>query len=487
MTLRGLVNTDDSVVASLAEKTITGLTADSREVQPGWLFAALPGEHNNGLQFIGEAIGRGASAILAPLDTHLPEDATKVALIIDDNPRRRLSLMAARFYESQPDVVVAVTGTNGKTSVVSFVNALWRALGITGASIGTLGVEGGMEGASKPTLTTPDSVSMHRMLSRLARAGVSHVALEASSHGLAQYRLDGVRLAAAVFTNLSRDHMDYHGDVSSYKNSKLRLFNELLPKGGLAVLNGAVDDYPDFDSLCRKRGHRILTVGGKGGSFYLADVDPYSEGQRLTLIYEGQCYRANLPLVGEFQAINALMAAALVIGLGVDPALVFEALSTLESVPGRMEEVGRTTENAPVYVDYAHTPDALSHVLRAVRAHVGGQLLLVFGCGGDRDRGKRAEMGEVASRLADKVWVTDDNPRTEDAAAIRAAVLAACPDADERDDRAIAIAEAIRALTPHDALIIAGKGHETGQVIGDQVIEFCDREVARSVLVGAKP
>lgn len=461
---------------------ITGLTADSREVRPGYLFAAFAGTKTDGAGFIADAIARGAVTILAVPDAVLPEGPEgKVYHLASVNPRRRFAALAARFYGPQPETVVAVTGTNGKTSVASFTRQIWQYLGQKAASVGTLGVAAA--GYDAPlALTTPDPVTFHRALQDLRARGVTHVACEASSHGLAQYRLDGLKVQAAAFTNLTRDHMDYHTSEDAYFFAKARLFGELMAPGGVAVLNMGDAHAAELESLCWARGHRLIRVGADEGEIRLMARHPVEGGQALTVAVDGEILDLTLPLVGGFQAMNALVAAGLVIACGGAPGAVLRALETLEAVPGRLELAARHPSGAQIFVDYAHTPDALGSVLSALRPHVQGRLSVVFGCGGDRDRGKRPQMGRIASELADVVYVTDDNPRTEDAAAIRQDILAACPTATEIGDRRAAIAAAVAALTAGDILVVAGKGHETGQIVGAEVREFNDMAEVRAAV-----
>lgn len=458
---------------------IRGLTADSRAVEPGFLFAALPGTRADGAGFIPEALARGAVAVLArPEVTRTIADAA--ICISDDNPRRRLALLAARFFAAQPETVVAVTGTNGKTSVVDFTRQIWERLGENAASLGTLGVIAGHE--RRPLAhTTPDPVRLHAELAALAAQGVSHAALEASSHGLAQFRVDGVRMTAAALTNVTRDHLDYHPSFAAYRDAKFRLFGEVMAPGGTAVLNMDTPVARAAAELCRSHGHQVLGVGELAGDLRLGERSPRPDGQRLVLIFERRRWPVDLPLVGAFQAHNAAMAAALAIACGAAPEPVFAALPHLCSVPGRLDCVLRRADGAAVYVDYAHTPDALAQALQALRPHTQGRLRLVFGCGGDRDAGKRPQMGEVAAALADHVIVTDDNPRSEPPAAIRAAIRVACPEAVEIGDRAEAIRAGLSALEAGDVLLVAGKGHETGQIVGARVLPFDDREMVRQM------
>jgi UDP-N-acetylmuramoyl-L-alanyl-D-glutamate--2,6-diaminopimelate ligase len=468
------------------ETDITGLTCDSRQVEPGFIFAALPGARLDGRDYIPEALGRGAVAVLAPAGTTIePEgkkpDETPVPVFTDANPRRQFALMAAAFFENQPDTIAAVTGTNGKTSVVSFLRQIWQELGHPAASTGTLGIAAeGFE--RRANLTTPDPADLHRNLRDLKRAGFEHLALEASSHGLHQYRLDGVRASFGAFTNLSRDHLDYHGAMDDYLAAKLRLFTDIIADGGTAVINADDDHAEAVEAACRERGLGIMRYGQSGEDVRLVAIESLAEGHRLELEVAGKSAQVTLPLVGGFQASNALCALALAIASGDDAEAAASALEKLDGVPGRVQLAGRHPAGAPVYVDYAHTPDALASVLKALRPHTRGRLHLVFGCGGDRDPGKRPEMGSIAGKLADVVIVTDDNPRTEDADGIRAQILTAVPAADNIGDRAQAIAEAVKGLGPEDLLVVAGKGHEQGQIIGGETRPFDDAEAVGAAL-----
>jgi UDP-N-acetylmuramoyl-L-alanyl-D-glutamate--2,6-diaminopimelate ligase len=455
----------------------TGLASDSRKVQPGYLFAALSGSKTDGARFIRDAVARGAVAVLG-----VPALAEAVAqsgarFIADDNPRARLAHMAAAFYGTQPATVAAVTGTKGKSSIVAFLREIWTQLGYPAASLGTVGVIG-PKGAIALQHTTPDPVEIHALLAQLAGDGVDHLAIEASSHGLDQHRLDGVRIAAVGFTNITRDHMDYHPTFEAYLSAKLRLFTEVAPDGAVAVVNADAAHADRFIAAARARGLALVTVGGQGADLKLTACESRGDAQALTIVHAGHTYNVVLPLAGAFQASNALVAAALAIGLGDDPASVIAALAGLKGAPGRMEKVAFAASGAPIYVDYAHTPDSLEKVLEALRPHTSGRLHVVFGCGGDRDRGKRPLMGAIAARLADAVIVTDDNPRSEEPAAIRAAILAAAPGAREIGDRAEAIGAGVAALAKGDVLVIAGKGHETGQYIKGITHPFSDREQA---------
>jgi UDP-N-acetylmuramoyl-L-alanyl-D-glutamate--2,6-diaminopimelate ligase len=457
---------------------IAGITADSRRVAPGYLFAAFPGSRVDGRAFIAEAVSRGAAAILAPPGTRWPPGVPPRPLLEDPEPRRRLAQLAAGFAGPQPRLVVAVTGTNGKTSTVEFLRQLWTSSGRSAASLGTLGlIAPGFQPG--PGLTTPDPVSLATTLASLARAGIQHAAMEASSHGLDQFRLDGVHLAAGAFTNLTRDHLDYHGSEAAYRAAKLRLFAELLPEGTPAVASGDMDaaTLAALTDIARQRRLALQTVGSAGTALRLLAARPRPDGQVLQIAATGKRREITLKLPGRFQADNALMAAALAMALGERDAL--DRLDTLSGVRGRLELAARLPNGAAVYVDYAHTPDALERLLTALRPHTAGRLHVVFGAGGDRDRGKRPLMGEAAARLADVAIVTDDNPRSEDPAAIRAAVLAACAGGREIGDRERAIAEALNGMAPGDVLAVAGKGHEQGQTIGDVVIPFDDVSVVR--------
>ncbi|HEY6433972.1 MAG TPA: UDP-N-acetylmuramoyl-L-alanyl-D-glutamate--2,6-diaminopimelate ligase [Acetobacteraceae bacterium] len=461
---------------------LAGVTADSRDVRPGFLFAALPGARADGRTFIADAVARGAAAVLAPSGTAWPPGVPPRPLLEDPEPRRQLARIAAMFAGAQPAVVAAVTGTNGKTSTVEFLRQIWAARH-QAASLGTLGLNApGF--APGPGLTTPDPVRLAATLARLAKAGIRHAAMEASSHGLHQYRLDGVRLSAAGFTNLTRDHLDYHGTEAAYRAAKLRLFAELLPPGAPAIANADMDPatLAALRDVAAARRLDLRTVGETGSAVRLVAVSPRPDGQDLELRTANRSRHIPLPLPGRFQAENALLAATLADALGEPDAL--DRLPALTGVRGRMERAARLANGAAAYVDYAHTPDALDRLLRALRPHTERRLLVVFGAGGDRDRGKRPLMGAAAARHADLVIVTDDNPRSEDAAAIRAAVLAGCPGAQEIGDRARAIEAGLNALCPGDVLAVAGKGHEQGQEVAGTIIPFDDAGMIRA-LTGA--
>lgn len=467
MKLRDLADLD-------SDSVVTGFAIDHRKVARGSIFGAFRGAVFNGEEFIAQAIDRGAVAIVA----RPKAEVEGVPLIGDDNPRRRFADLAAKFYAPYPETVVAVTGTNGKTSTVEMTRQIWRMTGHRSASIGTLGVTTS-DDQVKTGLTTPDIVTFLSNMAGLKRMGISDVAYEASSHGLDQHRAEGVPLAAAAFTNFSRDHLDYHPTMEDYFEAKMRLFEELLPPGKPAVV---WTDDPKSDEViarARKRGHELLTVGRKGETIRLIEQEPTPFGQTLKLEHAGKPYRVDLPLIGAYQASNVLTAAALVLATGGEWDRVFSATQRVAPVRGRLERAVISRNGAPVYIDYAHTPDALEAAIAALKPHVERRLIIVFGAGGDRDQGKRPEMGAVATRLSDVVIVTDDNPRSEDPAKIRAAIMAAAPGAIEVAGRREAIAEAIRVAAAGDIVLVAGKGHETGQIVGDRVLPFDDVLVAR--------
>ncbi len=461
---------------------VCGLSADSRAIKPGWVFFAVPGSRADGLQFMDGALANGAVAVVAERQPAVPM-AGPTAFILVDDVRHALARAAAAFYPRQPETIVAVTGTSGKTSVAAFCRQIWATLGLPAASLGTLGVVA-PGGALYGSLTTPDTVALQATLDDLAGAGVSHLALEASSHGIEQKRLDGVRLSAGAFTNLSRDHLDYHGTLEAYLQAKLRLFEVLLPPGCPAVVDADGEAAPAVVAACTRRGLDVVTVGRAGRSLRLIEARPDDLAVALTLEVLGRRMQAQLSLAGDFQVSNALVAAGLCIATGSPAEAVLAALATLEGAPGRLQLVGRRGP-APVFVDYAHKPDALEKVLATLRPLAQGRLVVVFGCGGDRDTGKRPIMGAIAARLADAVIVTDDNPRSEPPAAIRAAVLAGAlgpASVTEIGDRAAAIEAAVATLAPEDVLVIAGKGHETGQIVGDRVLPFSDLDCATLAL-----
>jgi len=464
---------------------ITGITADSREVEPGFLFAALPGVQIDGASFIDQALLQGAVAVLTheKFDGKLPEG---VPLLRQEDPRLGLAELAALFYAPQPDLIVGVTGTNGKTSVASFVRQIWEQIGIDGASLGTVGIVSKL-GEEKLAHTTPDPVTLHKALKKLTEAGVDHLALEASSHGLAQRRLDGLNFTAAAFTNITRDHLDYHETFEAYFNEKKRLFSELLGENGIAVIDADAPGAGRIIEVCEARYMNVMTIGEKGRYLNIKSCEIDGFSQKLTLVHHRGTSVVHLPLVGHFQASNALVAAALVAAGGISISEILPALENLKGAKGRLELVGSkdfsdASQTSPVFIDYAHTPDALGTAIEALLPYKKNKLYVVFGCGGDRDKGKRPMMGEIAARLGDQVYVTDDNPRGEDPGVIRSEILAASPNAVEIGDRALAIETAVQALEPGDILLVAGKGHETGQIIGSEVLPFSDHEAVEAAL-----
>ena len=479
MKLREILPADAEIEARYADLDVGGVSADSRTIKRGDVFVAIAGGKTDGLNFVKPAIAAGAFAILAERrpDTPLPE---AVAFVQVGNARRALALMAAKFFPRQPRAIAAVTGTSGKTSVAAFTRQVWTALGYRAASIGTIGIVS-PRGETYGSLTTPDPVALHRSLDALAGDGVTHLAIEASSHGLDQYRLDGLHIAAAAFTNVTRDHLDYHASFAAYFAAKLRLFEALVEPGGAAIIDVDHEHADAVMAAAQARGLSIITVGRKGTGIRLVESIVDGFAQMLRLEHGGKNFRLRLPLVGEFQVENALVAAGIAIATGGDPALVFPALERLSGAKGRLELVG-ANRGAPIFIDYAHKPDALAKALDALRHAATGRLVVVFGAGGDRDRGKRPLMGIVAAAKADRVIVTDDNPRSEDPAAIRAAIMVAADGAIEIGDRREAIRSAIAELHPGDVLLIAGKGHETGQIIGDRVVPFSDHEAVAAAL-----
>ena len=481
MKLAELLTADALSDARFAALEIAGVSADSRAVKAGDLFVAMAGAKTDGLNFIPQALAAGAAAIMAqrPPPTPLPAG---VAFIKVDDARRALALAAAKFFSRQPRVIAAVTGTSGKTSVAAFTRQIWTALGHAAASIGTVGLVSPQREVYG-SLTTPDPVALHRSLDQIAGEGVTHLAIEASSHGLDQRRLDGVRVAAGGFTNLSRDHLDYHPTLEAYLAAKLRLFTDLIEPGGAAVIAADHEQAEIVATAARRRDLRLVTVGRRGKGIRLVESRIDGFAQALALEYAAREYRVRLPLPGEFQVDNALVAAGLVIATGADPSATFAALGNLKGAKGRLELVGERN-GAPIFVDYAHKPDALAKALQALRPYASRRLVVVFGCGGDRDQGKRPMMGAIAANLADRVVVTDDNPRSENPAAVRAAILEAAPGALEIGDRREAISRSIEDLRRGDVLLIAGKGHETGQIIGKQVLPFSDHEAVAAALAG---
>ena len=467
MRLGTLLGSDDAT-------PVTGFAIDHRKVAPGNIFGAFKGSLVNGEDFIPAAVASGAIAVVAA-----PQATVTGAIhVADPDPRRAFALIAARYFAPFPETIVAVTGTNGKTSCVELTRQLWRMAGLSAASIGTLGVTTPDERVVTG-LTTPDIVTFLSNMAGLKREGVTHVAYEASSHGLHQYRAEGPRVAAGAFTNLSRDHLDYHGDMAAYFTAKLRLFSEVIADDGAAVIWADDTRAGRVIDLARERGLRLMRVGEVGEELRILSRVPSQLGQTLVVAIDGQEHKITLPLIGAYQAANAVMSAALVIVTGGDVPTTLSNLSRLQPVRGRLERACISRSGAPVYVDYAHTPDALEAAIAALRPHAKGQLILMFGAGGDRDTGKRIEMGKIAARDADLVIVTDDNPRTETPAAIRQMILEGVPAATEIGGRRDAIAAAIAAAGADDIVLLAGKGHEQGQIVGEKVLPFDDVTVAR--------
>jgi UDP-N-acetylmuramoyl-L-alanyl-D-glutamate--2,6-diaminopimelate ligase len=479
-TLSRLIRDDGAYAADAADLCVTGITADSRNVTIGNLFAALPGSKVDGSTYLAAALAKGAVAAIAPADA---ADVPGLKLVRTTNPRRLLALAAARYYDAQPDTIVAVTGTNGKTSVSVFVRQIWAEMGFRAASLGTIGIVG-PEGAVKLKHTTPDPVKLHEAVAALAVDHVQHLAVEASSHGLSQHRLDGLRIAAAAFTNLTRDHLDYHNTIEDYFDAKMMLFENLLAPGSPAVINADIPEAAEIIKRCKARGLTVFTVGEHGDDIRILATQQTESGQLLTLKMLDGTYDVPLPLVGDFQASNAVVAAGLVMATGGEATLVRHALASLKGATGRLELVGTRQNGARVFVDYAHTPDAVETALKALRPSTTGKLHVVFGCGGDRDKGKRPLMAQAAANNADQIYITDDNPRTEDAATIRREVMAGAPRATEIANRAEAISQAVGNLGSGDVLLVAGKGHEQGQIIGHITKPFSDHDAVKAALDG---
>src|SRR3984957_7118427 len=477
--LGAILPADAVIETGNPDLAVSGVTADSRAVKPGDIFAAIAGNKADGLKFVAPAIAAGAAAIVAQQAPETPLSAG-VAFVRSGNVRRALSLIAAKFFARQPQTIAAVTGTSGKTSVAAFTRQIWSALGFSAASIGTIGVVA-PSGETYGSLTTPDPVELHRSIDALAADGVTHLAIEASSHGLDQFRLDGLRIAAGGFTKITPDHLDYHQNFAAFLAPKLRLFEVLLDRGAAAVIDVDHDHADAVRDAAKACGLSILSVGRNGTGIRLVEAKIDGFAQVLRLEHAGKSFSVRLPLVGEFQVENALVAAGLAIATGSDAAAVFPALENLKGAKGRLELVG-SSRGAPIFVDYAHKPDALAKALDALRPYVTGRLAGGFGAGGDRDRGKRPLMGAIAAEKADRIVVTDDNPRSEDAAAIRAAILVQARGAAEIGDRREAIRSAIAELRHGDVLLIAGKGHETGQIIGDRIVPFSDHEAVAAAL-----
>ncbi len=488
MRLLNLIASSEGLTLQGEDKEILGLTADSRKVERGFLFVAIPGTQHDGRAYIKDAIERGAAALLVPEGTNVSPLSNNIAVLKAQDLRIALATIAATFYPHQPKIIAAVTGTSGKTSTTQFTREIWTKLGHKSASMGSLGFILPDE-ARYSALNTPETIRLHQQLEEAVTKGISHLVMEASSHGLALHRMDQVRVGIGAFTNLSRDHLDFHSDMNEYFAAKLRLFTEILSPTGVAVVNA---DILEFEALARHlkdRSIKTLTYGKAGKDIKLHSLQPHERGQIVKFELFGKAHEIQLPIIGKFQAWNSLCALGIVVGSGDDPLTAVAAMNHVSGVTGRLELTGYTPSGGAIFVDYAHKPDALENVLAALRPHVeahkGAKLGVIFGCGGNRDKGKRPLMGQIAQRLADWVIVTDDNPRHEDAAAIRRDVLAGCkPGTDLREisDRASAIKIGIERLRQGDVLIIAGKGHESGQIIGDEILPFDDAEVARHVL-----
>ena len=488
MRLSNLIAPTDGAVLTGEDRAVNGLSSDSRQIKADYVFVALSGVKHNGTDFIQDALKRGATTLVVETDTEVGHLPSSVTLVQVPNPRHTLSALASRFYPRQPQTIAAVTGTSGKTSTVQFARQFWKAAGHAAASIGTLGLITDQE-TRYGSLTTPDPVTLHQTIDRITGGGITHMAMEASSHGIQLRRLDHVRVGIAAFTNLSRDHLDYHETMERYFAAKLRLFTSILEQNGTAVLNADISEYESINAVCRARGQRVISFGRSGADLMLLAHAPDKNGQNLRFELFGKPYEIHLPIIGEFQIWNSLCALCIALASGEDPDAMVEAMSKLGGVPGRLEQIGMTPSGATVFVDYAHKPGALENVLTALRPHVSAEpnakLHVVFGCGGNRDKGKRPLMGQIAQRLADRVIVTDDNPRDEEASAIRGEILAGCKTADtlcEIGDRATAITQGIEALKNGDVLVIAGKGHEEGQIVGDTVLPFNDAHEARKAL-----
>lgn len=467
--------------ADAPDLRVAGITADSRKAAADFAFFAIAGAKADGARFANDAAARGASVVIGEGERPA-ELLARIPYVRVADARRALALAAAKVFPEQPETIIAVTGTNGKTSVASFVRQIWAATGAKAASIGTIGLVS-PNGETSGSLTTPDPLSLHELFDRLAREGVTHMAMEASSHGLDQRRLDGVRLAAGAFTNLTRDHLDYHKTFDDYRAAKLRLFDTLLTAGAAAVADADEEDAARIEEIAKRKGLRYFGVGKAGKDLQLraSEIDGFA--QRLTIHAAGKDHCVTLPLVGAFQVSNALVAAGLAIVTGTDVAQALIALERLKGASGRLELAG-DKNGAPVFIDYAHTPDALETALAALRPYVRGRLAVVFGAGGDRDAGKRPLMGAAAAKHADQVYVTDDNPRSEDPALIRRAILQAVPGATEIGDRAEAIRQAVQALKAGDVLLVAGKGHETGQILRDRTVAYTDHDAVKAALKG---
>lgn len=488
MLLTEIINSNSTKITRGQDTALTGITADSRCVKKGFLFIAIPGTQNDGRLFIQDAISNGAAAVMAPEGTDISNIPENVSIVASSDIRPALSYAASRFYPHQPSMIAAVTGTSGKTSTTQFTLELWKHLGIRSASVGTLGLVTPEE-KKYGSLTTPDAITLHQILNDVSEKKITHLAMEASSHGLILNRLDNVHIKIAGFTNLSRDHLDYHKTMKDYFSAKLNLFTSILKPGSVAVLNADIPEYEELESVCKKQKHKIINYGKNARDLKLLNCTPHEHGQILHLSAMGKDYEVLLPIIGSFQAWNSLCALGMVIGSGEDIAKAVICLEKLTGVPGRLQFIGKSPKGGAVFVDYAHKPGALEDVLKGLRPHVasrtGAKLGVVFGCGGNRDKGKRPMMGEIAQRLADWIIVTDDNPRRENPDVIRKEILAGCtssPDLHEIGDRANAIYAGIEKLNDGDVLVIAGKGHEPGQIVGDKVLPFDDAEVSRKAM-----
>jgi len=479
MHLKGLIGYEVDLDDAIASIEVSGLASNTDDVTRGALFFGLPGVNVDGAKFADVAEKAGAAAAIVSQSSEMPD--VTIPVIATDNPRATLAHASAAFFASQPETVVAVTGTAGKTSVATFLRQIWAADNRKAASIGTTGVVApGRDDYGN--LTTPDPISLHRLLAELADDGITHASMEASSHGLEQRRLDGVNLSVGGFTNLGHDHLDYHPTIEAYLEAKMVLFRERLPNGAPAVIYSDDPYSKAAMQAATQGGCDVRSVGRAGNFIALKKVEHQQHSQTIELKHDEKFYRVDFPLAGDFQVANGLVAAGMAISTGSEPDVVFKALENLEGASGRLELVGKTRSGSPAYVDYAHKPEALENVLTSVRPFTSGRIILVFGCGGDRDSTKRPVMGEIASRLADVVIVTDDNPRTENPIAIRAEIIQACPDALEIGDRGEAILKACEMMQVGDCLIVAGKGHEPGQIVGDTVLPFSDHEVLRAAL-----
>jgi len=469
-----------AIIPELENKQVKGLSADSRDIKEGYVFAALSGVVAEGATYIKDAVANGAVAIV--IDNSFDPIDCPVHCYQSENPRLALAKIASKYYARTPENIVAVTGTNGKTSVAHFIRLIWQSLGLNAASLGTLGIVSS-KNISPLSYTTPDPVLLHKSLSDMALNGVTHAVIEASSHGLDQFRLDAVKVKVAGFTNLSRDHLDYHTTFETYLNAKLGLINRVVERDGCVVLNADSDAYTDFNKAAQDRNLRVLSYGYAGQDIKLISVKSHHAGQAVEISVGEKKYAIDLPLVGEFQVLNILCAIGMVMSSGIEADNVIKALDGIENVPGRLEKVADLTSGASVYVDFAHTPDALETVLNSLRPHTSAHIHVVIGCGGDRDKGKRPIMGEIAGRLADSVYVTDDNPRTENAASIRKQVIEGCSRALEIGDRRNAIQAAMKAAKTGDVVLVAGKGHESGQIVGSKVIPFNDNAVVKEIAI----